>query len=99
MIYGMKNVKWLLELMFQGQDRFSQATAKLLLGHPHSNPHLHRVNAMVEPGFASLDDASKIGTLMRMGRASARAHLPVIEDCFFIGTREPFVPFHPVAEN
>jgi len=98
-VVGMKNVKWLLELMFQGQDRLSQATAKLLLGHPHSNPHLHRINPTVEPGFASLDDASKIATLMRMGRASARAHLPVIEDCFFIGTREPFVPFHTVAET
>ncbi|MFL0586093.1 CBASS cGAMP-activated phospholipase [Sphingomonas panaciterrae] len=91
-VVGMKDVKWLLELMFQGQDRFSQATAKLLLGHPHTNPHLHRINPMVEPGFVSLDDASKVETLVQMGRASARAQLPILEKCFFIGTREPFVP-------
>ncbi|WP_264446796.1 CBASS cGAMP-activated phospholipase [Novosphingobium sp. JCM 18896] len=96
---GLKDVKWLLELMFQGQDRFSQATAKLLLGHPHTNPHLRRINAMVDPGFVALDDASKIETLVRMGRASARNHLPDMESCFFIGTREPFVPFHPARES
>lgn len=93
-VAGMKDVKWLLELMFQGQDRFSHATAKLLLGHPHTNPHLRRINPTVEPGFASLDDASKIEALVRMGNASARSHLPDIEKCFFLGTREPFVPFH-----
>lgn len=93
-VVGLKDVKWLVELLFQGQDRFSYATAKLLLGHPHTNEHLVRVNPMVEPCFASLDDASKIETLMRMGRAAARVELPRLEKCFFIGTREPFVPYH-----
>lgn len=96
---GMKDVKWLLDLMFQGQDRFSQAAAKLLLGHPHTNPHLRRINQVVEPGFAALDDASKVETLVRMGHASARRHLPDIEKCFFIGTREPFVPFNTEQGN
>lgn len=91
-VAGLKDVKWLLELMFQGQDRFSHATAKLLLGHPHINPHLHRINPVVEPGFVSLDDASGVETLVKMGRASARARLPILEKCFFIGTREPFAP-------
>ena len=98
-VVGLKDVKWLVELLFQGQDRFSHATAKLLLGHPHVNEHLVRVNPMVEPGFASLDDASKIDTLMRMGRAAARVELPRLEKCFFIGTREPFVPFHKDEEH
>lgn len=98
-VVGLKDVKWLLELMFQGQDRFSQATAKLLLGHPHSNPHLHRINPTVEPGFVALDDASKVETLVRMGRSSARAQLPILEQCFFIGNREPFVPFHSNEVN
>lgn len=98
-VVGLKDVKWLLELMFQGQDRFSYATAKLLLGHPHTNPHLHRINPMVEPGFVSLDDASKIQTLVQMGRASARANLPTLQKCFFIGTREPFVPSHVNGRN
>lgn len=98
-VAGMKDVRWLLDLMFQGQDRLSHATAKLLLGHPHTNPHLRRINQTVEPGFASLDDASKIETLIGMGVSSARSHLPDIERCFFIGTREPFVPFHPRKDD
>jgi patatin-like phospholipase/acyl hydrolase len=98
-VVGMKDVKWLIELLFQGQDRFSQAAAKLLLGHPHTNPHLHRVNPTVEPGFAELDDASKVETLVKMGRAGARAQLPILEKCFFIGTREPFVPFNAQEED
>lgn len=98
-VVGLKDVKWLVELLFQGQDRFSHATAKLLLGHPHVNEHLLRVNPMVEPGFASLDDASKIDTLMQMGRAAARAELPRLETYFFIGTREPFVPFYKDEEH
>lgn len=98
-VAGMKDVKWLLDLMFQGQDRLSHATAKLLLGHPHSNPHLRRINQTVEAGFVSLDDASKIETLIGMGNASARAHLPDIEKCFFLGTREPFVPFHSEKDD
>lgn len=98
-VVGMKDVKWLIELLFQGQDRFSQAAAKLLLGHPHANPHLHRVNPTVEPGFVDLDDASKVETLVKMGRAGARAQLPLLEKCFFIGTREPFVPFNSQEEN
>ncbi|WP_298814670.1 CBASS cGAMP-activated phospholipase [uncultured Sphingomonas sp.] len=98
-VVGMKDVKWLLDLLFQGQDRFSHATAKLLLGHPHTNPHLLRINPMVEAGFASLDDAASVEKLVQMGCASARSHLPDIEKCFFIGTREPFVPFNSEQGN
>lgn len=98
-VVGMKDVKWLIELLFKSQDRFSQATAKLLLRYPHTNPHLYRVNSTVEPGFVDLDDASKVETLVKMGRAAARAQLPILEKCFFIGTREPFVPFNSQEEN
>lgn len=83
---------WVTNLLMEGQACFSMATAKLLLGHPHTNPHLIRIDPQVPPGFASLDDARKIDELARLGVAAARQHLPEIERCFLIGKREPFVP-------
>lgn len=83
---------WVTKLLMEGQACFSMATAKLLLGHPHTNPHLVRVDPQVPAGFASLDDARKIDELARLGVAAARQHLPEIERCFLIGERDPFVP-------
>lgn len=83
---------WVTDLLMEGQACFSMATAKLLLGHPHTNPHLLRIDPQVPKGFASLDDARKIDELARLGVAAARRHLPEIERLFFIGKRDPFVP-------
>lgn len=83
---------WVMDLLMEGQACFSMATAKLLLGHPHTNPHLIRVDPQVPAGFATLDDARKIDELARIGVAAARQHMPEIDRCFLIGEREPFVP-------
>jgi hypothetical protein len=91
--------KWILELMMEGQASFSMATAKLLLGHPHSNPHLVRIDPEVPKGFAALDDAGKIDALAGLGAAMARQHQPEIERCFLVGARDPFVPEYELARK
>jgi hypothetical protein len=90
---------WIVELLMKGQASFSMAAAKLLLGHPHSNPHLVRVDPQVANGFARLDDASKIENLIGIGAAAARQHLPEIERCFMVGTRDPFIPEHELRRR
>lgn len=96
-VVGFRNVKWLIQTLFDGQDRLSHATAKLLLGHPHTNPHLVRVCPEVPTGHYALDDARRLEELVRMGRSNARSQMPKINECFLLGGREPFVPCHPVA--
>lgn len=96
-VVGFRNVKWLIQTLFDGQDRLSHATAKLLLGHPHTNPHLIRINPQVPAGHYRLDDAKRMEELVRMGRSNARAAMPKIRECFLLGGREPFVPCHPAA--
>lgn len=96
-VVGFRNVKWLIQTLFDGQDRLSHATAKLLLGHPHTNHHLVRINPQVPAGHYKLDDANRMEELVRMGRSNARAVMPKISECFLLGGREPFVPCHPVA--
>lgn len=96
-VVGFRNVKWLIQTLFDGQDRLSHATAKLLLGHPHTNPHLVRINPQVPAGHYRLDDAKRMEELVRMGRSHARAAMPKIRECFLLGGREPFVPCHPAA--
>jgi predicted acylesterase/phospholipase RssA len=96
-VIGFRNVKWLIQTLFDGQDRFSHATAKLLLGHPHTNPHLIRISPQVPPGHYALDDARRMDELVRMGRSNARAAMPKINECFLLGGREPFIPCHPAA--
>ena len=91
--------KWILDLMMEGQACFSMATAKLLLGHPHSNPHFMRIDPQVPPRFADLDDARKIDVLAGLGSALARQHHPEIERCFLIGNREPFVPEYQLSRK
>lgn len=94
-VVGFRDVKWLIQTLFDGQDRLSHATAKLLLGHPHTNPHLIRVCPEVPAGHYALDDARRLEELVRMGRSNARALMPRINECFLLGGREPFVPCHP----
>lgn len=98
-VIGFRNVKWLIQTLFDGQDRLSHATAKLLLGHPHTNPHLVRVNPQVPPGHYELDDARRLEELVQMGRSNARAQMPKIKECFLLGGREPFVPFYSAGEK
>lgn len=86
--------KWIIELLMGAQSSTSLATAKLLLGHPHSNPHLIRIDPQVPIGFAGLDDANKIAELAGIGRAAARKYLPQIEECFFIGETDPFASLY-----
>lgn len=96
-VVGFRSVKWLIQTLFDGQDRLSHATAKLLLGHPHPNPHLVRINPQVPAGHYRLDDARRMEELVRMGRSNARAAMPKIIECFLLGGREPFVPYHPAV--
>jgi predicted acylesterase/phospholipase RssA len=96
-VVGFRNVKWLIQTLFDGQDRLSHATAKLLLGHPHTNPDLVRVCPEVPAGHYALDDARRLEELVRLGRSNARSRMPKIRECFLLGGREPFVPCHPVA--
>jgi hypothetical protein len=91
--------KWILNLMMEGQACFSMAAAKLLLGHPHTNPHLIRIDPQVPAGFAALDDAEKIDQLAGLGAAAARKNLPELERCFLVGTRQPFVPDHQLSRK
>lgn len=81
-----------LKMLFQGQSHSAEATAKLLLGHPHTNPCLKRINVTVPAGFAAMDDASKIAELAAMGRAEAREHGPEVEKIFFGERRLSFTP-------
>lgn len=81
-----------LKMLFQGQSHSAEATAKLLLGHPHTNPCLKRINVMVPVGYAAMDDASKIARLAAMGNAEAREHGPEVEKIFFGERRRPFIP-------
>jgi hypothetical protein len=90
--------QWILDLMMEGQACFSLATAKLLLGHPHSNPHLVRINPEVPRKFATLDDAARIEALAGLGAAVARQSQPEIERCFLVGTREPFTPEYEIRK-
>ncbi|NUB12803.1 patatin [Azospirillum brasilense] len=83
-----------LKMLFQGQSHSAEATAKLLLGHPHTNPCLKRINVTVPSGYAAMDDASRIESLAAMGYAEAREHAPEIERIFFTEPRRPFVPCH-----
>lgn len=96
-VVGFRNVKWLIQTLFDGQDRLSHATAKLLLGHPHTNPHLERINPQVPAGHYAMDDARRMEELVRMGRSNARAAMPKINECFLLGGRQAFVPCHPAA--
>ncbi len=96
---GAARDKSILDLLMEGQAALSMATAKLLLGHPHSNPHLLRINPQVPKGLASLDGAAKIEELAGLGRAAARQHHPEIERCFLVGTREPFVPEYTISRR
>jgi patatin-like phospholipase/acyl hydrolase len=41
-VVGFRNVKWLIQTLFDGQDRLSHATATKHLCHPHNNPDLVR---------------------------------------------------------
>lgn len=87
-----------IELLMQGQAKGSQSTAKLMLGHPHTNADgLLRVDVDVPEGWASLDDASRIGRLVALGRSLARTHGPEIERLFLApGRAMPFTPVYPL---
>ena len=98
-VVGFKNVKWLIQTLFDGQDRLSHATAKLLLGHPHTNHHLMRICPEVPAGHYAMDDARRMDELVRMGRSNARAAMPKITEWFLLGGREPFVPSHPAPDE
>ncbi|MES2136692.1 MAG: CBASS cGAMP-activated phospholipase [Pseudomonadota bacterium] len=98
-LIGAAKDKWILDLMMEGQACFSMAAAKLLLGHPHSNPHLVRIDPQVPRNFASLDDAAKIDALAGLGASVARQNQPEIERCFMVGRREPFVPEYHVTRR
>ncbi len=98
-VVGFKNVKWLIQTLFDGQDRLSHATAKLLLGHPHTNHHLMRICPQVPAGHYAMDDARRMDELVRMGRSNARAAMPKMKECFLLGGREPFVPCHPAPDE
>lgn len=97
---GIFQAKWVLELMFRGQDRGSIGAAKLMLGHPHTRPDaILRVNPELSAEFAVLDDASIMERLSGVANDQARHHLPKINDIFFDTEREPFVPFHKQVQS
>jgi predicted acylesterase/phospholipase RssA len=98
-LLGASRDKWIIDLLMNGQASLSMATAKLLLGHPHTNPHLLRIDPQVPGGFAVLDDASKIQKLIGIGVAAARHHQPEIERCFLVEHREPFVPEYHITRE
>lgn len=83
---------WATDIMFRGQDRSSMGTAKLLLGHPHENPCLVRVNPTVRAGLRKLDDASVMQELQSLAVECARHHMPTIEKYFFEAERGAFTP-------
>lgn len=87
---------WVTDILFRGQDRASMGTAKLLLGHPHENPCLIRVNPSLERRFRALDDASIISELQRVAIDCARHHMPQVQEFFFSAERPAFVPCRPV---
>ena len=82
-----------MEVMFMGQSHAAQATAKLLLGHPHHNPALHRYDVLVPPGYVAMDDASKLSTMRGLGRAEARERSPEVERVFL--APGPVLKFDP----
>jgi predicted acylesterase/phospholipase RssA len=80
-----------IETMFRGQMESALAHTALLIG----KKNLHRVNYDAPPGKFSLDDASGIAELARIGTDIARLdeHLTVVQTKFLNGV--PADPFHP----
>lgn len=90
-LYG----RWIVDLMFRGQDRSSYGTAKLMLKFPHERPEaIIRVNPELDEKYAKLDDASILESLAQVANSLARHHLPQINRIFFQDECLPFEPLY-----
>lgn len=86
--------KKLLKLFMDGQAQGALGMAKLLTGHEHERTAIHRVEHAVCYGDYAFDDVAAIRELKGIGFESARSRFPTLEEAFFAGPVEPFVPCH-----
>jgi len=86
-----------VDMLMQGQALAAQRTAEVLLGGGGAAPSsICRVDVPVAPGFAKLDDATRMEKLEGLGRTQAREWLPRIRTGFLSGPKHPFVPCREV---
>ena len=84
-------------MLMQGQALAAQRTAEVLLGGGGAAPNpICRVDVPVAPGFAKLDDATRMEKLEGLGRTQAREWLPRVREEFLSEPKHPFVPCREV---
>lgn len=83
-----------VRLFLDGQSHGALGTAKLLTGHTHERPKLHRFSPIVSKGQFAIDDTRNIEKLTGMAVAYAREAKTYLNPTFFSTPAAPFEPVH-----
>ena len=73
--------------------------AKLLTGHEHERPAIHRINHTVPYNAYKMDDTRVIQDLKGLGFSLARDRQPVLDSVFFRQSAEAFVPVYALTDE
>ena len=89
----------LIKLFMDGQSHGAMGIAKLLTGHEHERPAIHRIDHTVPYRAYRMDDPRTIRDLKGLGHTKARDRLPILKPVFFDRAADEFTPIYHLNEE